>query len=69
MGLVDEIVHEVDHHSIVWEAPRKDQQVFFLKRFGTEVNLGNVPPDDVLGLETLRLGLRSDTADMALPPT
>jgi phosphosulfolactate synthase len=69
MGLVDEIVHEVDHYSIVWEAPRKEQQVFFLKRFGTEVNLGNVPPDDVLGLETLRLGLRSDTADIALPPT
>jgi phosphosulfolactate synthase len=69
MGLVDEIVHEVDHHAIVWEAPRKEQQVFFLKRFGSEVNLGNIPPDDVLGLETLRLGLRSDTADLALPPT
>jgi phosphosulfolactate synthase len=69
MGLVDEIAHEVDHHAIVWEAPRKEQQVFFLKRFGSEVNLGNIPPDDVLGLETLRLGLRSDTADLALPPT
>jgi phosphosulfolactate synthase len=69
MGLVDEIVHEVDQRAIVWEAPRKEQQVFFLKRFGSEVNLGNIPPDEVLGLETLRLGLRSDTADLALPPT
>jgi phosphosulfolactate synthase len=69
MGLVDEIVHEVDQHAIVWEAPRKEQQVFFLKRFGSEVNLGNIPPEEVLGLETLRLGLRSDTADLALPPT
>jgi phosphosulfolactate synthase len=69
MGLVDEIVHEIAHDAILWEAPRKEQQVFFLKRFGPEANLGNIPPDDVLGLETLRLGLRSDTADMALPPT
>jgi phosphosulfolactate synthase len=69
MGLVDEIVHEVDHDAIVWEAPRKEQQVFFLKRLGSEANLGNIPPDEVLGLETLRLGLRSDTADLALPET
>jgi phosphosulfolactate synthase len=69
MGLVDEIVHEVDQHQIVWEAPRKEQQVFFLKRFSPDVNLGNIPPEEVLGVETLRLGLRSDTADLALPPT
>jgi phosphosulfolactate synthase len=69
MGLVDEIVHEVDHYAIVWEAPRKEQQVFFLKRLGSEANLGNIPPEEVLGLETLRLGLRSDTADLALPET
>jgi phosphosulfolactate synthase len=61
MGLVDEIAHEVDPASIVFEAPQKDQQVWFLRRFGAEVNLGNIPPDDVLSLETLRLGLRSDT--------
>jgi phosphosulfolactate synthase len=61
MGLVDEIAHEVDPGSLVFEAPRKDQQVWFLRRFGPEVNLGNIPPDDVLSLETLRLGLRSDT--------
>jgi phosphosulfolactate synthase len=62
MGLIDEIAHEIDPGRMLFEAPQKDQQVWFLRRFGPEVNLGNVPPDDVLSLETLRLGLRSDTA-------
>jgi len=61
MGLVDEIAHEVDTHHLLWETPQKEQQVFFLRRFGPEVNLGNIAPQDVLSLETLRLGLRSDT--------
>ncbi|TML26092.1 MAG: phosphosulfolactate synthase [Actinobacteria bacterium] len=61
MGLVDEIVHDIDPVSLVFEAPRKEQQVWFLRRLGAEVNLGNIPPGDVLSLETLRLGLRSDT--------
>jgi phosphosulfolactate synthase len=61
MGLIDEIAHEVDPGRLVFEAPRKEQQVWFIERFGPEVNLGNIPPADVLGLETLRLGLRSDT--------
>jgi phosphosulfolactate synthase len=60
-GLIDEIVHEIDPASILFDAPRKDQQVWFVRRFGTEVNLGNVPAGEVLALETLRLGLRSDT--------
>jgi phosphosulfolactate synthase len=60
-GLIDEIVHGIDPASILFDAPRKDQQVWFVRRFGSEVNLGNVPPDEVLALETLRLGLRSDT--------
>jgi phosphosulfolactate synthase len=60
-GLIDEIVHGIDSGSILFDAPRKDQQVWFVRRFGSEVNLGNVPPDEVLALETLRLGLRSDT--------
>jgi phosphosulfolactate synthase len=64
MGLVDEIAHEVDPNQIVWEAPLKEQQVFFLKRFGPEANLGNIAPGEVLSLETLRLGLRSDTAEL-----
>ena len=61
MGLIDEIAHEVDPGRLVFEAPRKEQQVFLLRRFGSEVNLGNIAPTDVLSLETLRLGLRSDT--------
>lgn len=61
MGLIDEIAHAVDTASLIFEAPRKEQQVWFLKRFGREVNLGNIAPADVLSLETLRLGLRSDT--------
>ena len=61
MGLIDEIVHAIDPEKVVFEAPRKDQQVWFLHRLGADCNLGNIAPDDVLGLETLRLGLRSDT--------
>jgi phosphosulfolactate synthase len=61
MGLIDEIAHAVDPDRLLFEAPRKDQQVWFVRRFGPDVNLGNIAPDDVLALETLRLGLRSDT--------
>ena len=56
MGLIDEIAHAIDPTRMLFEAPRKDQQVWFLRRFGPEVNLGNIAPDDVLSLETLRLG-------------
>jgi phosphosulfolactate synthase len=62
MGLIDEIVHAVAPEQILFEAPQKDQQVWFVRRFGADVNIGNVPPEDVLSLETIRLGLRSDTA-------
>jgi phosphosulfolactate synthase len=61
MGLIEEVVHSIDPVKLVFDAPRKDQQVWFLRRFGPEVNFGNIAPDDVLSLETLRLGLRSDT--------
>lgn len=60
-GLIDEIVHDIEPGSILFDAPRKDQQVWFVRRFGSEVNLGNVPAGEVLALETLRRGLRSDT--------
>ena len=60
-GLIGEIVAGIDPDDILFDAPRKDQQVWFVRRFGPEVNLGNVPVDEVLALETLRLGLRSDT--------
>jgi phosphosulfolactate synthase len=62
MGLIDEIVHAVAPENILFEAPRKDQQVWFIRRFGPDVNLGNIVPEEVLSLETMRVGLRSDTA-------
>lgn len=62
MGLIDEIVHAVEPERILFEAPQKDQQVWFVRRIGPDVNLGNVTPEDVLSLETIRVGLRSDTA-------
>jgi phosphosulfolactate synthase len=63
MGLIDEIAHAIEPDRIVFEAPQRRQQVWFLRRFGREVNLGNIPPEEVLSLETLRLGLRSDTME------
>ena len=60
-GLVDEIEHSVPFDSLIWEAPTKESQAWFIKHFGTNVNLGNIPPDEVIPLETLRLGLRGDT--------
>jgi len=62
MGLIDEIVHAIAPDKILFEAPRKDQQVWFVRRFGPDVNLGNITPEDALSLETVRVGLRSDTA-------
>jgi phosphosulfolactate synthase len=60
-GLVDEIVHEVELGDLIFEAPTKGSQAWFVKQFGPNVNLGNIPPDEVIPLETLRLGLRGDT--------
>jgi phosphosulfolactate synthase len=62
MGLIDEIVHAIPAERILFEAPQKEQQVWFVRRFGPDVNLGNIAPVDVLSLETIRVGLRSDTA-------
>jgi phosphosulfolactate synthase len=60
-GLVDEIVHGIDLGDIVFEAPARAAQAWFVRAFGPEVNLGNIPPEEVIPLETLRLGLRADT--------
>ncbi len=60
-GLVDEVVARVDPKDIIFEAPNKAQQVWFIKHQGANVNLGNVAPDEVIPVETLRLGLRGDT--------
>jgi phosphosulfolactate synthase len=69
MGLIDEIVHAVSPELVLFEAPRKDQQVWFVRRFGPDVNLGNIQPEEVLSLETIRLGLRSDTAGGGATPS
>jgi phosphosulfolactate synthase len=61
-GLIDEVVHAIPADRLLFEAPQKDQQVWFVKKLGANVNIGNVPPDDVISLETIRLGLRADTA-------
>ena len=60
-GLVDEIVHEIEVSDLLFEAPTKESQAWFVKEFGPNVNLGDIPPDEVIPLETLRLGLRGDT--------
>ena len=60
-GLVQEILTKIPAEKIIWEAPQKEQQVFFIKLLGANVNLGNIPPHEIIPLETLRLGLRGDT--------
>jgi phosphosulfolactate synthase len=60
-GLIDEIAHSIEFGDVIFEAPTKSAQAWFVKHFGPEVNLGNIPPDEVIPLETLRLGLRADT--------
>jgi phosphosulfolactate synthase len=60
-GLIDEIVHEIDVGDIIFEAPNTPSQAWFVRTFGPNVNLGNIPPEEVIPLETLRLGLRADT--------
>ncbi len=62
-GLVDEILTQISEEKIIWEAPQKPQQVWFIKLLGANVNLGNIAPADMIPLETIRLGLRSDTFD------
>jgi phosphosulfolactate synthase len=60
-GLVDEIAHEIDVGDLIFEAPTKASQAWFVRHFDAEINLGNIPPEEVIPLETLRLGLRADT--------
>lgn len=65
-GLVEEILTQIPSEKIIWEAPQRDQQVWFIKLLGTNVNLGNIAPHEVIPVETLRLGIRSDTFDYFL---
>ncbi|PWJ33685.1 phosphosulfolactate synthase [Sediminitomix flava] len=60
-GLVEEILTEIPSEKIIWEAPQKAQQVWFIKLIGPNVNLGNIAPNEMIPLETIRLGLRGDT--------
>jgi phosphosulfolactate synthase len=60
-GLIDEVLHEIPAERLIFEAPQKHQQVWFIEHVGPTVNLGNVLSHDVISLETLRLGLRADT--------
>lgn len=60
-GLVEEILTKIPFEKIIWEAPQKAQQVWFIKLLGSNVNLGNIAPNEVIPLETIRLGLRGDT--------
>ncbi|MCB0494747.1 MAG: phosphosulfolactate synthase [Cyclobacteriaceae bacterium] len=60
-GLVEEILTKIPFEKIIWEAPLKAQQVWFIKLLGANVNLGNIAPNEIIPLETIRLGLRGDT--------
>jgi len=66
-ALIDDIVNNVNTENIIWEAPVKSQQAWFIKLLGANVNLGNIPPNEVVALEALRLGLRGDTFYEFLP--
>ncbi len=65
--LINKITGKVDRDRILWETPQKSQQVYFIKLFGANVNVGNIGFEDVIPLETLRLGLRGDTFFTFLP--
>ncbi|MDR0793821.1 MAG: phosphosulfolactate synthase [Chitinophagaceae bacterium] len=67
-GLVNEILTQIAAENIVWEAPQKEQQLYFLQLLGCNVNLGNIAPSEVISLETMRIGLRSDTFHLFLKP-
>lgn len=67
MELINSISEKVGFHNVIWEAPQKSQQAWFIKNFGANVNLGNIAPLEIISLEALRLGLRSDTFFSFLP--
>jgi len=65
--IINAISENVKLENVIWEAPMKSQQAWFIKHFGTNVNLGNIPPNEIIPLESLRLGLRGDTFFQFLP--
>ena len=60
-GLVQEILTQIPEEKIIWEAPQKAQQLYFLELLGCNVNFGNIAPSEVIPLEAMRIGLRGDT--------
>jgi phosphosulfolactate synthase len=65
-GLVQEILTQIDANKIIWEAPQKAQQLYFIELIGANVNLGNIAPNELIPLETMRIGLRGDTFHLFL---
>ena len=65
-GLVQEILTQIPEEKILWEAPQKAQQLYFLELIGCNVNLGNIAPSEVIALEAMRIGLRGDTFELYL---
>lgn len=65
-GLVQEILTQIPAEKIIWEAPQKAQQLYFLELIDQNVNLGNIAPNEVIPLEAMRIGLRGDTFDLYL---
>ncbi len=65
--IISAISHHVKMENVIWEAPLKAQQAWFIKHFGADVNLGNIPPNEIIPLESLRCGLRGDTFFQFLP--
>ena len=65
-GLVQEILTQIPEEKIIWEAPQKAQQLYFLELIGCNVNLGNIAPSEVIALEAMRIGLRGDTFNLYL---
>jgi phosphosulfolactate synthase len=63
-GLVEEILRKIPADKIIWEAPQKAQQLFFLQLLGCNVNLGNIAPNEIISLEAMRIGLRGDTLNL-----
>jgi len=67
MPVINAISENVNLENVIWEAPIKTQQVWFIKHFGANVNLGNISPNEIIPLESLRCGLRGDTFFQFLP--
>ena len=65
-GLVQEILTQIPEEKILWEAPQKAQQLYFIQLLGANVNLGNISPTEVIALEAMRVGLRGDTFSLFL---